>query len=135
MENEKLKIEEVIGYLPYELYTGMPRLGKIERYLIYGLKKNTFGAEPIVFIDDSRHGDYKSSYLKGIMPILHPLKDLKKEQLSNFSVNFRMWYNKENFDFNLMIYSDIELCHKLHIDYRNLIKRKLAININTLNND
>lgn len=116
MENEKLKLEEFVGYLPFglKILNGWGNI-KVMNYF---------------YLDDEGTG-----FIYHIKPILYPLPELNNQQLTLFSVNFRMWYNKENFDFNLMIYSDIELCHKLHIDYRNLIKRKLAININTLNND
>ncbi len=128
MENEQLKIEEIVGYLPYRLKVLRPDNKTIMS--VSGIVGNLY-----IFQEIGKFETYGSIKSNANKLILHPLEDLKKEQLSNFSVNFRMWYNKKNFNYNLMIYSDIELCHKLHIDYRNLIKRKLAININTLNND
>jgi hypothetical protein len=122
MENEKLKLEEIIGYLPFWLNVNL--FGR--DYELTGITHETmYTKQGAVLNYSSKENEIKL--------ILHPLKDLKKEQLSNFSVNFRMWYNKKNFNYNLMIYSDIELCHKLHVDYRNLIGRGLAIDINTLN--
>ena len=122
MENEKLKLEEIIGYLPFWLNVNLFR----RDYELTGITHETmYTKQGAVLNYSSKENEIKL--------ILHPLKDLKKEQLSNFSVNFRMWYNKKNFNYNLMIYSDIELCHKLHVDYRNLIGRGLAIDINTLN--
>jgi hypothetical protein len=122
MKNEKLKLEEIVGYLPFWLNVNL--FGR--DYELTGITHETmYTKQGAVLNYSSKENEIKL--------ILHPLKDLKKEQLSNFSVNFRMWYNKKNFNYNLMIYSDIELCHKLHVDYRNLIGRGLAIDINTLN--
>jgi hypothetical protein len=127
MKNEKLKIEEIVGYLPFGLkilFVGNRMVDRLSRNDIVTLKEIQEG---IICVNG-----YKTNN-KSYLPILYPLSELNNQQLTLFSVNFRMWYNKENFDFNLMIYSDIELCHKLHIDYRNLIGRGLAIDINTLN--
>ena len=126
MKNEQLKIEEIVGYLPYRLKVLRPDNKTIMS--ISGIVGNLY-----IFQEIGKFETYGSIKSNANKLILHPLEDLKKEQLSNFSVNFRMWYNKKNFNYNLMIYSDIELCHKLHVDYRNLIGRGLAIDINTLN--
>ena len=126
MKNEQLKIEEIVGYLPYRLKVLRPDNKTIMS--ISGIVGNLY-----IFQEIGKFETYGSIKSNANKLILHPLEDLKKEQLSNFSVNFRMWYNKKNFNYNLMIYSDIELCHKLHVDYRNLIGRALAIDINTLN--
>jgi len=76
----KLELKHLSGYLPYELKVSQPRLGKIESYLLYGLKYSEYAKEWTVFIDDSRHGNYQNVYLKGIKPILRPLSDLTKDE-------------------------------------------------------
>lgn len=60
-------------------------------------------------------------------PLLKPLKSLTPEELNQFSICFRLWYDKDDFDYRQMAYSDIEMCHKLHVDYRDLIGNGLAI--------
>lgn len=62
-----------------------------------------------------------------VYPKLIPLHSLTQDQLVHFSICFRLWYDKPNFDYKLMIYQDIETCHKLHVDYRGLIEKGLAI--------
>ena len=64
--------------------------------------------------------------------VLRPLHSLTDEELSRFSMNFRMWVKNKNFNYKLIIQSDIELCCELLIDYQDLIGKGLAIDINTL---
>lgn len=109
---EELKTEDIVGYLPYGLKL-WHKEWKEELIMDYcGNGSNTLSIEDVC----------EYAY-----PILIPLHSLTKEQLVHFSICFRLWYDKPNFDYKLMIYQDIETCHKLHVDYRGLIEKGLAI--------
>jgi hypothetical protein len=90
-----LELKHLAPYLPYKLMISQPRLGKNEAYLMYGFKWSEYANEWVVFIDDSKHGDYQSSYLKGVKPIFRPLSDLTEEIEVNgekFVPAKRYWY-------------------------------------------
>jgi hypothetical protein len=61
------------------LKVGQHRCGKIEPYLIYGIKQVKCVDKISCYIDDSAHGDYQNSWIDGVFPILYPLSDLTKE--------------------------------------------------------
>lgn len=111
---EKLEIKQLKGYLG----TGLKIL---DAWGDIRLMKYTH-------LDD----DGNNGVIHGIKPILRPLSDLTKEELSEFSVNFMMHRNHESFDYRLMIYSDIELCFKHHLDIYELVEKGLAISTDTL---
>lgn len=67
-----IKIEELSLYLPHKLRVGQHYSGKIESYLLYGIKFSDYAQEWTVFIDDSKHGNYQNVYLKGVKPIFTP---------------------------------------------------------------
>jgi len=147
----KLELKHLAPYLPYGLKVGQPRCGKTEAYLMYGFKYSNYANEWIVNIDDSAHGDYQSSYLKGIKPILRPLSDLVKEiehngerfvprnndllgkyeicTYPNFNF-FDSFGSNENIE-ELPFYV-IEKLFEWNFDVFNLIEEGLAIDINTL---
>ncbi len=74
----QLENKHLAAYVSHDIMVGQPRLGKIEAYRLYGLKKHHTYDEWMAFIDDSRHGDYQCSYIKGVKPILYPLSSLTK---------------------------------------------------------
>ncbi len=80
----------------------------------------------------NEYGDKKLIDFDELFIILRPISDLTKEELDEFTVCFRMYHNKSNFDYKLMIYSDIELCFKKHIDIFGLIEKGLAVDKNTI---
>lgn len=139
----RLELKHLVPYLPYSLYTAMPRCGKIEKYLIYGFKINQKSYEPIIYIDDKEHGDYQSSYLKAIKPLLKPLSifgdsdDLRKVHefigLGNwcdaYDDYFEIWFNDlANVD-KLVLQAPQEIFDYFlanHYDVFGLIKKGLA---------
>jgi hypothetical protein len=84
-------------------------------------ERNTIIAERI---------NYKLSEVK---PILRTLESLTKDELDEFSVNFRMYYQRDDFDVNLMIVKDYNLALELNLDLFGLIESGLAIDLNTIN--
>jgi hypothetical protein len=75
-----------------------------------------------------------SALIHKCKPLLRPLSDLTKDELYKFSVNFRMYYQRSDFDFNMMIVSDYNLALSMHFDVFGLIPQNLAIDLNTLKN-
>lgn len=119
---EELKTEDIVGYLPFKLEI-MTESNEICFLDIINV------SETIVAYPKNQKGRKKGilTFLSKIKPKLIPLHSLTPDQLVHFSICFRLWYDKPNFDYKLMIYQDIETCHKLHVDYRGLIEKELAI--------
>jgi hypothetical protein len=136
---EKLKLEEIVGYLPYELkyYNEYSYKKGIEHTLIeldtYGFLELTNYEAPALLTDIH------------IKPILRPLSDLKNKDL-DYWIEFSQAIDEMNTEYlidalvNGTFYSrDIHFSFKLlqvlysmHFDIHNLIERGLAIDINTL---
>ena len=143
---EKLKLEEIAGYLPY-------RLNALKE------SKSNFIADPniqevininIKDIDILFSKRYKMVSCK---PILHPLSDITKEievdgekfvpieKLgTKYSVDSCMLYNhfisldtSDSVSINILHYYYIfQKLYEWHFDIHNLIERDLATDINTL---
>lgn len=64
--------------------------------------------------------------------VLRTRQSITPEELETFSICFRMWYDKPDFDYNLMVYSDIVQMAKLHIDIFGLIESGLAVDKETI---
>lgn len=103
-------------------------------YLAYGLevigKKHSeiWSLEQLSINDTCKLGG--SSYYSDIYdfkPILRTRQSITPEELETFSICFRMWYDKPDFDYNLMVFSDIVKMAKLHIDTFGLIESGLAV--------
>lgn len=119
LELLEVELKNIIPYLPYKLNIYAP-------YLIWS------GNPP-----EPSHEEYGETEIalnnclkfinSGFPFVLCPLSDLSKEELNEFTACFRMYYNKSNFDYKLMTYSDAELCFKKHIDIFGLIDKGLAI--------
>lgn len=108
-------------------------------YLTYGLevigKKHSeiWSLEQLSINDTCKLGG--SSYYSDIYdfkPILRTRQSITKEELETFSICFRMWYDKPDFDYNLMVYSDIKNCARLQIDFQYLIPNGLALDKETI---
>ena len=65
-----------------------------------------------------------------VVPILRPLESLTAEELKLFSSNFRMYYQREDLNVDLMIVKDYNLALSLHLDLFGLIEAGLAANKN-----
>lgn len=111
---EELKAEDIVGYLPYVLETCF-KLSDVMNVYKDEVRNKLLTEENLDFV------------IKYCKPKLIPLHSLTPDQLVHFSICFRLWYDKPNFDYKQMIYQDIETCHKLHVDYRGLIEKGLAI--------
>ena len=138
--------------LPYGLYLGQHRGGLIESYKYYGLKFSSYSDEWITYIDDKEHGDYQSSYEKGIYPILRPFSDLTKEiehegekfvplrrllqnnyfDLTQMSEQDVLSYEKAYTMPEIITLCDLLLYLKWHFDIAGLIEKGEAIDVNTL---
>ena len=134
----KLELKHLSPYLPYRLKVSQPRCGRMEAYLMYGFKYSNYAREWVVFIDDSRHGDYQSSYLKGVKPILRPLSDLTKEievKGEKFVPQDKMKYLDLEWLINsddLIMktnYEDVLKLFEWHFDVFGLIEKNLAVSI------
>ena len=119
MKNEKLKLEEIVGYLPYKLKI---QYGKWSDY-----KSERICATSILtvrFLCDLNL-DFK--------PILHPLKEIQNH-IHKFSDKLCTYGSNDKFGgIDSASPEDYQLMYKLHLDVYNLIGRGLAIDINTLN--
>lgn len=134
---EKLLPEHIIGYLPYNLMFKLSEVGIFNIDSEYSKPKECYGDLKITNISISDIIEFELEHKNGwgiglieleeFEPILKPIKSLTAEELSQFSICFRLWYDKDNFDYKQMIYSDIEMCHNLHVDYRGLIESGLAV--------
>ena len=111
-----LHSRHISAYLPYKVFAAQPRLGKIELYSIYGLKYSNYAREWVVYIDDSRHGNYQDCYLKGISLALRPLGDLLKTFIHN-DVEINPKEQLSHLDLELLVNSQnpVELAHKLEL--------------------
>lgn len=139
----KLELKHLAPYLAYGLFIGQPRLGVIEKYLLRGVKD--LGTDIIVFIDDSRHGGYMSSYIAGVKPLLRNLSDLTKEIEVNGKMfvpfnslspklRYEIEFGNISFDYKDIKVSDCEKLYEWHFDVFGLIEKGLAIDINTITN-
>lgn len=134
---EKLLPEHIAGYLPNGLKCKLSQIGIFNIDAEYSKPKECYDELKIINISISGIMEFELEHKNGwgigligineFKPLLKPLKSLTPEELSQFSICFRLWYDKDDFDYRQMMYSDIEICHKLHVDYRDLIGNGLAI--------
>lgn len=127
MKNEKLKLEEIVGYLPYELkilFVSNRMVDRLSRNDIVTLKEIQEG---IICVNG-----YKTNN-KSYLPILHPLKEIQNH-IHKFSDKLCTYGSNDKFGgIDSASPEDYQLMYKLHLDVYNLIGRGLAIDINTLN--
>lgn len=127
----KLELKHLAPYLPYNLK--MKRNGFIGELLtIKNPKENSLVDYYEFQVNCSDWWENNVDDLNPYKPILRPLSDLTKDELDEFTMCFRMYYNKSNFDYRLMTYSDAELCFKKHVDVFGLIEKGLATDKNTI---
>ena len=140
-----LHSKHIAAYLPHKVFAAQPRLSKKELYPIYGLKHSSYAGEWIVYLDDSRHGDYQSAYLKGITLALRPLDDLLKKSFIHNTEEIIPNIELPHLDFEWLVnstdpyklinrlgYEDFEKLLSWHIDVFGLIHKEGAIDMYTL---
>lgn len=136
MMNDKLQLNEIVGYLPYGLegkYT-LSDVVKIAEWQKDEIRDKKLTEDCVQFF---------RLYCK---PILRPLSDLKKEievngesfvPLDRLKLDSCLDYNVEFNNYFSLLYtiSDLQKLYQWHFDIYNLINRNLAIDINTLKNE
>ena len=115
---EKLTAEHLAIYLSYGLKITKDDWRKIFKVDYDGTTLNCVGVDYVLNVQAK--------------PILRTRQSITTEELETFSICFRMWYDKPDFDYNLMVYSDIVQMAKLHIDIFGLIRNGLAVDKETL---
>ena len=122
----KLELKHLAPYMPYGLkyVKYSDNNSPIRHDIMQGVSTNGIYA----------CGDITPLSFKNCKPILRPFSDLTKEELLRFTVNFRMYYQRKDFAYEMMLVSDFNIANELHLDYRRLIEKGLAIDINTLEN-
>jgi hypothetical protein len=137
-----IKLEEIVGYLPYGLkyYNEYSHKKGIEHILIeldtYGFLELTNYEAPALLTDTH------------IKPILRPLSDLTKEIEVNGEkfvpmvelettfgyeyLNSYIYKNQGYFNKYAVCFGCLSYLQRWHFDIHNLIERGLAIDINTL---
>lgn len=144
MKNEKIKLEEIVGYLPYGLKIMI--VSNQDRGLtgeMVSLHKDYLGVKARV----KQHLKIERG-LEHIKPILHPLSDLTKEievdgekfiplnELKHLYGWEYMWSyvnnNQGEFNINAVKYACVKKLYEWHFDLFGLIEKNLAIDINTL---
>jgi hypothetical protein len=131
----EIKLEEIVGYLPYGLKICFFKHGIQYRFDKLNSIVTTYNGSCVNLINS----------ISDIKPILRPLSDLKNKDL-DYWIEFSQAIDEMNTDYlidalvNGTFYSkDIHFSFKLlkvlysmHFDIHNLIERGLAIDINTL---
>ena len=132
-----IKLEEIVGYLPYGL--------KIECHSEYEIKKEGSYISEMVEISKTGVTDnYGNNWNLEIKPILRPLSDLTKE----IEVNGEKFVPTTEYSYlrfeeistfksgcnalQFIQVRELNLLYEMHFDIHNLIERGLAIDINTL---
>ena len=124
----ELKKEEIIPYLPYDLKLKL-RHEIIEMHGLISI------SERIISYDiDNKLCECEISLIK---PILRPLSDLTKVNGFSLSDMISHGYHNpfwlpENFEVKYLMHLDFEKLVSWHFDVFGLIKKGLAIDINTL---
>ena len=129
----KLELKHLAPYLPYGLKIEYfyDLVGKFGGYMESNLHN------PIkVFYNgqDNRNLEAEMTneifmVFEDVKPILRPLSDLTKDELSIFSSSFRSWCLAKEFSFDFVWKNDLDLCFKYHIDVFGLIPAGLAVSI------
>jgi len=116
---EKLTAEHLAIYLAYGLET-LYKLSDVVNCNKDEIRSKFITLESVDFV------------FKYCKPILRTRQSITPEELETFSICFRMWYDKPDFDYNLMVFSDIVQMAKLHIDIFGLIESGLAVDKETI---
>jgi hypothetical protein len=127
---EKLTIEHLTGYLPYDLKMISNTHGKI--YTLKSCNKTSLRLAECSY--DTDYFDVK--------PILYPLSTIKKNMTAgmvkhmlncNFDVVREIWDLKsKRISLNKITYETYIVILKNHIDYQDLIEEGLAVDVNTI---
>ena len=150
--NEQIKLEEIVGYLPYRLkyiYKGkIAELVNLHYFYSHDEDGNITGKSECTRVICSRFNE-KQSLITAIKPILRNLSDLTKEIEVNgekfVPIDFieekyytQKWVEQLNSCIqdsrwiNHCEYALIQFLYQWHFDIHNLIERGLAVDINTL---
>lgn len=119
---EELTIKHLAPYLDTDLSIYVYGMTRFEDYITKMERLNN--DNQIYFSHEWNDISNNQDYFK---PILRPLSSLTESELKLFTVNFRMYYQRKDFDYGMMLVSDFEIANELHLDYRGLIGRGLAI--------
>lgn len=104
---------ELVHYLPYKLKLASPKM-------------KTGGRNFLNF--SGRHIRDNGELIEDLYkPVLNRLNSLTSEDLSYFTENFRMYYNRPQFNVDLMLVTDFKLACMMHLDIFGLIDKGMAI--------
>lgn len=119
---EKLKLEHLSSYLPYQLKCNVQGGGN-KKFDMVGINTG--------FVEYHEIGRTvtEECYIEDCFPILRPLSDLSDKTLKEFNFIKRPVYKD---DYNFYSYGFMYYCFKNHFDIFGLIERGLAIDINTI---
>jgi hypothetical protein len=127
---EQIKLEEIVGYLPYGLKLRV-RLNRFSR----GPLGKMYTDKTIEFTFKNISKLKPGVHYTSIKPILRPLSSLTEKDCMYYElINVVSILCGQSSEYILRhtCYKDIETLYKYHFDIHNLIERGLAIDINTL---
>ena len=127
-ENKELLIKDLCARLPYEVKFPMMTFdGVIKPYILYSMSK-----DGKCYVSE---GGYYP-YIEDIKPYLFPLSSMTEEQekeLEDILIELNLKAISDEIGSEVVASYEIDFYNKNHFDYRELIKKGLAIDATELN--